>query len=461
VSTPAGQLPQGLAIEYLDPESLSPHPNNPRQHPGRQIRQLAANIARFGFLVPVLAEGDNQIIAGHARVEAAKRNRMTAVPVVRANHLDEAGKRAVMVADNRLTETSKWDDQLLGENLKILSDLGLSFEDEALGFDYGEIEQRILSIEDTDGGDEQADQLPEPAEDGPPVSREGDVWLCPGPNGIDGHEHRLVCGDSTEHATYQQLLGDDRASMIFTDAPYNLAAKDIGQVCDDQHGNFAMGSGEMSQKQFIEFLSTVIGHLCNASFPGSIHYLFMDWRHMQELLTAGLQHYNELKNLCVWVKDRPGMGTFYRSQHELVFVFKYGDSPHQNNFALGQHGRTRSNVWSFPSARNLNADDGDLDGNEALGAHPTIKPVRLIEEAILDCSRRGEIVLDPFLGSGSTLIACEKARRRCAGIELSPKYLDTAIRRWQQWTGCDAIHESTGQTFKHLADQRKEDNNDE
>lgn len=180
---------------------------------------------------------------------------------------------------------------------------------------------------------------------------------------------------------------------------------------------------------------------------------------MPEMLQAGMQLYSELKNLCIWVKDRPGMGTFYRSQHELVFVFKSGDAPHQNNFELGQYGRTRSNIWCYPSARSMTADSGYPGGEEVLTLHPTVKPVKLIEDAILDCSRRDEIILDPFLGSGSTLIACEKTKRRCFGIELSPRYVDVTIHRWQQWTGGQAVHKGMGKPYNDITTTRKQEKN--
>ena len=211
-----------------------------------------------------------------------------------------------------------------------------------------------------------SDELPDP-DSIDPITRVGDLWTL--------GEHRILCGDSTYSKSYAQLLGQRQASMIFTDPPYNLAAKSIGQVCAEEHGDFAMGSGEMSATEFTEFLGTVMKQVCKVSEQGSIHYLCMDWRHMTEMLTAGNRHYAELKNLCVWVKDRPGMGTFYRSQHELVFVFKHGQDKHQNHFGLGEHGRTRSNVWSYPSVRGLNPEDGDPD-SDALSLHPTIKPVR-------------------------------------------------------------------------------------
>ncbi len=437
-----------LQIESIDIFNIQPHPENPRTHSKKQIRQIGESIKAFGFRMPLIVDQQTRLVCGHARLEACKLIGMDTVPAVRVTDLNDDQVRALMVADNRLSELSSWDDQLLGEHLKVLSDLDLNFDIESIGFDYGEIEQRVLALNEVDEGeDDGSDELPDP-DSIDPITRVGDLWTL--------GEHRILCGDSTYSKSYAQLLGQRQASMIFTDPPYNLAAKSIGQVCAEEHGDFAMGSGEMSATEFTEFLGTVMKQVCKVSEQGSIHYLCMDWRHMTEMLTAGNRHYAELKNLCVWVKDRPGMGTFYRSQHELVFVFKHGQDKHQNHFGLGEHGRTRSNVWSYPSVRGLNPEDGDPD-SDALSLHPTIKPVRMIEDAILDCSKRGEIVLDPFLGSGSTLIACEKAKRVCAGIELSPRYVDVAIQRWQQWTGKSAVHASTGESYDELAESRKQE----
>ncbi len=437
-----------LQIEFIDITTIQPHPENPRAHSKKQIRQIGESIKAFGFRMPVIVDQQTRLVCGHARLKACKLIGMTHVPSVRVTDLSDEQIRALMIADNRLSELSTWDDQLLGEHLKVLSELDLDFEIESIGFDYGEIEQRVLALDEVDEcEDDGSDELPDPGSIDP-VTRPGDFWQL--------GQHRILCGDSTDPHLYARLLEDQQASMIFTDPPYNLAAKSIGQVCADEHGDFAMGSGEMSAAEFTEFLGSVMERLRSVSEQGSIHYLCMDWRHMTEMLTAGNRHYNELKNLCVWVKDRPGMGTFYRSQHELVFVFKHGYAKHQNHFGLGEHGRTRSNVWSYPSVRGLSPEDGDPE-RDALSLHPTIKPVRMIEDAILDCSRRGEIVLDPFLGSGSTLIACEKAKRVCAGIDLSPRYVDVAIQRWQQWTDMQALHASNGKTYDELAESRKQE----
>ena len=336
-------------------DSIKPHPDNPRSHTKKQICQIAESIRAFGFRMPVLVDRDCRLICGHARVEACKHLGMDRVPALRVTDLSETQVRALMIADNRLTEISTWDDQLLGENLKVLSDLELAFDIGCIGFDYGEIEQRILAIEDTgENVGDGSDDLPD-LDSIAPVARPGDLWLL----GEGEFAHRVLCADSTDPESYRRLLGDRHASMVFTDPPYNLSAKSIGKLCASEHGDFKMGAGEMTPEQFTKFLGSVMERLCEVSELGSIHYLFMDWRHASEMLAAGREHFTELKNLCVWVKDRPGMGTFYRSQHELVFVFKHGNERHRNHFGLGEHGRTRSNVWCFPSVRSFNSTDGD------------------------------------------------------------------------------------------------------
>lgn len=429
-----------LEIELIPIASLSPHELNPRKHSKKQIKQIAESIKAFGFRAPVLVDTNNRLICGHGRVEACRQLGIEQVPAIRAADLDEAKIRAYMIADNRLTENSEWDDALLGEHFRFLTDLDLDFDLETVGFEYGDIERLMIEEQDNPvSGDPQA-PLPD---DLPEVANMGDLWLL--------GDHRIYCGDSLEAESYEQLFQDKKkASIVFTDPPYNLSAKEIGQTCAAAHGDFAMASGEMTEAEFREFLETVFEHLRTRSTSGSIHYVCMDWRHAAELLSAGDKVYAELKNICVWTKSTGGMGSFYRSQHELVFVFKNGKAKHQNHFKLGQHGRYRSNVWKYPSVMHLDAKDGDKGGKEALGLHPTIKPVAMIEDALKDCSRRKEIVLDAFLGSGSTLIAAEKTERICYGLELSPRYVDVAITRWQEWTGKQAIHAESGCSYNEL-----------
>jgi DNA modification methylase len=437
----ARDSPRKLWIERLPPAALKPDPLNPRRHSTRQIEQIARSIKRFGFNAPALIDRDNRIVAGHGRVLAAQRAGLDEVPVIRLDHLTDAQARAFAIADNRLAEIATWDDQLLGEVFRDLASLNLDFSLEITGFSIAEIDLRIEGVS-TSGSDkpDPADQLPEPAYQ-TPVSQSGDLWHL--------DDHRVLCGDALDRASYPPLMRSALAHLVFTDPPFNLRIN--GHLSGNgalQHREFAMGSGEMTDGQFIHFLTCVQHLLVRHSVPGSIHYICMDWRHLLALLTAGQQAYTTLKNLCVWVKSNAGMGSFYRSQHELIAVYKNGTAAHRNNIELGRHGRNRSNVWSYPGANSFgrHGEEGNL-----LAIHPTVKPVALIADAILDCSARGDIILDPFLGSGSTLIAAHRVGRRCYGMEIDPLYVDTVIRRWQRFSGGTARHAETGEKFDDVA----------
>ena len=380
------------------------------------------------------------MIAGHGRLLAALELGMSEVPTLCLEHLSPVQIRAFMITDNRLTEIATWDDRLLAQQLKDLSLIGLDFDIEACGFEMGEIDLRIAELEDEpDQADDPADAVPElPAR--PPISKIGDLWQL--------GRHRVLCGNALEHADLEALMGEERAALAFTDPPYNVPidghASGLGAI---HHRPFPMASGEMDKPAFTAFLRQVCQNLAAFSRDGAIHFICMDWRHLDELLTAGQDVYGELKNLCVWVKDNGGMGSLYRSQHELVFVFKYGRNGHRNNVQLGRFGRNRSNVWHYPGGNSF-ARCG-TDGN-LLALHPTVKPVAMVADAILDCSARGDIVLDSFLGSGTAVIAAERTGRRCCGLEVDPVYVDTAIRRWQAQTGEDARHAASGRSFDDL-----------
>jgi DNA modification methylase len=439
------QKNQPLSIEHLPVRLLQLDPQNPRQHNPRQIEQIARSIESFGFNVPVLIDRDNKVLAGHGRVQALQRLGRAEVPVIRLEHLTPAQARAFNIADNRLTETASWDDRLLGEVLRELSTLDLDFSIEATGFSVGEIDLRIEGLSESPPGtaDPADEQHPLAAD---PVSKPGDLWQL--------GRHRLFCGSALERTSYQTLMRDDSADLVFTDPPFNV--KIDGHATGDgaiRHREFAMAAGEMTRGEFTDFLARVFHHLQRSSSDGSIHYICMDWRHQIEILTAGTEAYTELKNLCVWVKNNAGMGSLYRSQHELVFVFKQGSAKHRNNVELGRHGRHRSNVWEYPGVNSFGrkGEEGDL-----LAIHPTVKPVTMVADAILDCSARGDIVLDPFLGSGTTLLAAERVGRVCRGMELDPLYVDAAVRRWQRYTGEAAAHAVTGQRFDDVQAVTKE-----
>lgn len=412
---------------------LKPDPNNARIHKPRQINLLAKSISALGFNVPILIDSDSHVLAGHGRLLACQKLGMLEVPTISLSHLNQKQAKAFMLADNRLTEIATWDDRLLGEQLKFLASVDLDFDIEAVGFSVGEIDLKIEALEaipKTDAADTPLKLT------GPAVTLTGDIWQL-GP-------HRLLCGNALEESSYITLMGGNLAAVAFVDLPYNVCIE--GHVSGKgkaKHREFAMACGELSKEQFTAFLTTAFTRMTKVSQQGAIHFLCMDWRHLLEILNAGNAVYAELKNLCVWCKDRAGMGSLYRSQHELVMVYKHGQAAHQNNIQLGRFGRYRTNLWEYPSVLNMrHGEEGDL-----LDLHPTVKPIRMVADAILDCSSRGDIVLDAFLGSGTTLLAAERTGRICYGIEIDPLYVDTAILRWQNLTGQDAIQIASGQTF--------------
>ena len=424
-----------LAVRYEPVTALRLDPQNPRLHSRKQLRQIANSIASFGFNVPVLVDAEQSVIAGHGRVLAAKELGWNEVPVIALEHLDAAQRRAFAIADNRLTENAAWDDRLLAEQLKELSLLNLNFDLEATGFDIGEIDLRIESLDQKPELPDPADQVPEVQQQA--VSQIGDLWQL--------GRHRVLCGNALERNSCAALMGGKTANVVFTDPRYNVPigghASGLGAVC---HREFPMASGEMTEPEFTRFLATIFQHLCAFGREGSVHFICMDWRHLCELLAAADETYGKLLNFCVWVKTNGGMGSLYRSRHELIAVFKNGKAPHRNNVELGRHGRNRTNVWTYPGAAGFGrqAEEGVL-----LSLHPTVKPVALVADAILDCANRGALVLDAFLGSGTTLIAAERTGRTCYGIELDPLYADTIIRRWQAYAGETARHAVSGKSF--------------
>jgi DNA modification methylase len=425
-----------LAIEYLPVASLRPDPKNARLHSDKQVQQIAKSIEAFGFNVPVLVDANSQVVAGHGRLSACKRLGIAQVPAIRLEHLSEHQRRAFMIADNRLTENSKWDDQLLGEQLKILSEAELDFTLETTGFELGEIDLRIENLGPaSEGGKDPADALPEPCN--VQVSRIGDLWQL--------GKHRVLCGDALSPDSYKSLMGDSRAHAAFASPLYYVPiagnANDKDKNCDRES---LMGSSGMSETKFSELLSKTLACLAMYTQPGSLHYVFMDWRHMNQVLAAGRAAHSELKNVCVWVKDKAGMWSLYRSQHELVFVFQHGESPRRNNVQVG---RSRTNVWHYPGASPAarSSSEGDL-----LAPHPTVKPVKMVADAIMDCSARGDLVIDSFLGDGTTLVAAERTGRICHGLELDPGHVDTVVRRWQAFTGDVAYHVTDGRSFIEL-----------
>ncbi|CUT11439.1 ParB domain protein nuclease [Bradyrhizobium sp.] len=433
-----------LTIVYRPTDALNPRATNPRTHSKKQIEQIGRAIRKFGFTNPVLIDQSDGVIAGHGRLAAAKLIGQHEVPTVRLADMGEAEIRAYVIADNKLAENAGWDKRLLGLELQYLSQLEIDLDATITGFEVAEIDILIDELSDGLDSTDQADQLTEPAV-GPAISQPGDLWRI--------GEHRLVCGDSTKAEIYRALLGDKRAQMIFSDPPYNVPIEgNVSGKGEIVHAEFAMASGEMSKADFTSFLASVFRNLTDNAVDGAIHFQCIDWRHIEEMLAAANGVYSELKNVCVWAKNNAGMGSFYRSQHELVCVFKSGSAPHVNNIDLGRFGRNRSNVWNYPGVSAFG------EGRSDLRLHPTVKPVAMVEDAILDCSRRKGIILDPFLGSGTTLIAAERTGRIGCGIEIDPHYCDVALRRLKAVCGLDAILETTGESFEDVETRREEEN---
>ena len=420
-------------------DGLKPDPRNPRKHSREQVRAIARSIEAFGFNAPILVDKHQQIIAGHGRYEAAKLLGSTVVPAISLEHLTRAQARAYMLADNKLTDRSSWDDASLALHLKELSELVVDFEFESIGFELPEIDFRIQSLEPPDVAD-QADEFA--AAEGPAVSRPGDLWSL--------GKHRLYCGSALDPSAYDILFDGEKAAAVFTDPPYNV--KIDGNVCGSgtiKHREFAMASGEMNPEEFTVFLSKSLDLIRRHTEAGALIYVCMDWRHMSELLASAAATGCDLVNLCVWVKSNGGMGSLYRSRHELVFVLRNGREAHTNNVQLGRFGRNRTNVWNYAGASSF-ARKGRKSG---LDLHPTVKPIAMVADALLDLTNFDDAVLDPFLGSGTTMLAAERTGRRCYGVELDPIYIDTAIMRWEQLTSRPARLDA-GKTFAEIKAER-------
>ncbi|MBQ8106589.1 MAG: ParB N-terminal domain-containing protein [Afipia sp.] len=419
--------------------SLRRSTRNARTHSKKQILQIADSIRTFGWTQPILADDNGNVIAGHGRMAAALELKLKAVPVIYCTGLTESQKRALALADNKIATNAGWDRTLLaielGELTALLTELNLDLH--ITGFEPAEIDS--LLSDQVDSEMEPDDIIP--AIETTAVSRPGDLWTL--------SKHRLLCGDSREPGHIKKLMGNAHAAMVFADPPYNVRVNSVQGRGKIKHREFAAASGEMSRAQFTEFLTQWMLLAARYTGDGAIVFCCMDWKHLGECLAAGEQAFTALKNIIAWVKSNAGQGSFYRSQHELILVFKNGDAPHQNNIELGKYGRSRSNVWQYAGVNSFRKDR-----LAELTVHPTVKPVALVADAMRDCSRRGDIVLDPFMGSGTTILAAEKVGRRAYGIEIDPLYVDVAIRRWQEFTGRDAILEATGQTFDEVAAER-------
>ncbi|MGE0829236.1 MAG: site-specific DNA-methyltransferase [Hyphomonadaceae bacterium] len=401
-----------MVLEYAPPERLQARTDNPRLHSEKQIARLMDSIRAFDFCAPVLVDADDVLIAGHGRLEAARRLGLTRVPFVRLAHLRGPEALALTLADNRLAELSTWDDALLKQSFKSIA-LDEGFDLTLTGFEAPEIDAHLFG---NDFGAE-ADEEPCPPLDGPAIARLGDLWTI-GP-------HRLICADALAPEAYAALLDGALADQVLTDPPFNVAIEgNVSGKGKIKHRDFVMAAGEMSENEFIAFLTKMFENVRNHAKDGALVYAFMDGAHLYELLSAARSAGLAQKAFCTWGKTNAGMGSLYRSQTEHVGVFRAGKAAHRNNVQLGRFGRNRTTLWSYPGMNTFGANR-----QAALAAHSTVKPVGLLKDAILDASPRDGLVLDPFAGSGSTLLAAHRAQRRGAGIELDPLYVDVALRR--------------------------------
>lgn len=431
-------LETNVASGIIDrrPGDLKPWPGNPRIHSDKQLAKLKISIQKFGFTAPVLVDEAGTILSGHGRVQAAKALDLPTIPTRVIPDLSEAKKRAYVIADNKLAQLAGWDATLLKDELELL--IAENFDIETTGFSTAEIDILFDDAEEPTGSD--PDDLQPNVIATEVVSQVGDLWRL--------GNHFLLCGDALSPDSYKTIMQGDLAQMVISDPPHNVPID--GHVCGSgkiHHNEFKMASGEMTPIEFTAFLDTAFSHTHAFSQDPAIHYYFVDWRHSMEIQSAALPLFGPPLQLCIWVKNNGGMGSFYRSQHQLVFVFKKGEAPHINNFKLGQHGRDRSNVWTYSSVNTFKH-------YELLALHSTVKPVRLIADALRDCSHREGIILDPFAGSGTILIAAERTGRQARAIELDPRSVDVGVARWQRVTGKKAFLEATGQTWDDVRASR-------
>lgn len=425
----------GLEVKYCALQVLRPDARNSRVHTAQQVRTVATSIETYGWTNPILIDEHKKVIAGHARLEAARLLGMDQVPTICLAHMTAAQKRAYIIADNRMNEIAgSWDRKILALEHDAIRLLDPAFDLTLTGFSLDDIDIMLdNSLEFHE------DRSVEPDRTRPTVSRPGDLWAL--------GNHRIFCGNALERQSFERLMEGEKAAIVIADSPYNVPVN--GHVATKgKHREFVMASGEMSVDEFASFLTAAFANLVEFSADGSIHYLFIDWRHLAEMLTATGQ-YDEMKNLVCWYKQSAGMGSFYRSQHELIFVMKNGTARHLNNFGLGEKGRHRSNVWNYPGLSGWTPNR-----EEELAMHPTVKPVAMIADALRDCSRKEDIVLDCFGGSGTTLIAAHQTGRRARLIEIDPVYVDVTIRRWEADTAEQAFLIDDGRTFKSVEGER-------
>ncbi|MEM8936285.1 MAG: DNA methyltransferase, partial [Pseudomonadota bacterium] len=421
--------------------ALKAYQNNPKTHSDAQINQIIKSIETFGWTYPILVDEDLMVLAGHGRLEAAKRMVLKKVPTLKVVGLTQAQKKAYVIADNKISENGGWDSDLLQIEFESLSGMDLNFDLELTGFSAPQIDIALGRASNDNSGDQEDLDPGVAVMDHAPVTKPGDLWRL--------GDHLLYCGDVGLPESYEALGVRDPIAMVIADPPYNVPARQLSPGLRDR-AQFTMGSGEMSSEDYIGFLTWTLSKAKAETRDGGLFYVFMDWRHIAELTAAADHCALTQLNLCVWNKSNAGLGSFYRSKHELIFVLKTGDAPHINNIELGVHGRNRSNVWDYAGANGFSRD-----GRDGLKGHPTPKPVALLADAILDATHQGNVVLDLFSGSGSAILAAEQTGRIARSIEIDPLYVDYAIARFQQKTGIHAVHAKTGQRYEALRADRQ------
>ena len=424
ITSISGALPtrRDLSVIYRPIADLKPDPRNARTHPKRQVEQLCASIRSFGFTNPVLVDEAGVLIAGHGRLRAAKELGLSTVPVIELLDLTEAQKKALRLADNKIALNAGWDLEILKLELAEIGTLDVDFDLSLTGFASGEIDVVLKAANDPD--DEVIPAVPIE-----PRTKLGDIWIL--------GDHRIGCGDGRDVEFLKRIVGAGASiDAAFMDPPYNVKINGHANA-KGRHREFAMASGEMSEDQFRTFLSETLGAAEAVSRNGAVHYICMDWRHLDDVSAVGRTIYDDLLNICVWNKSNAGMGSLYRSKHEMVFVYRVGSSPHANMVELGKHGRNRTNVWDYPSVNSMAGSR-----REDLALHPTVKPVAMVADAYQDVTRRGDLVFDMFLGSGTSLIAAERTGRLFRGCDIDPAYIDVAVERWAQLTGKTPVLET-------------------
>jgi DNA modification methylase len=435
---------EALEVIELSLDKIEPYDDNPRDHPDEQIAMLKKSVNKHGFNNPVLigpaddVAGKHELIAGHARLQAAKQLGMSTVPAIILSHLDGNERRAYRLADNAIALKGDWSMDLLQEEMAFQMEWDLEFDAEALGFEVGEADALAEAFR-SEFDEEEEEAPPAPSRERDAISELGTIWQI-GP-------HRIACGSALDPELWGELMDGREADVVISDMPFNVPVN--GHVSSSgQHSEFAQASGEMSEQEFADFVRKAFELQERYARPGSLSYQFIDWRSVELMIREGRKIYERLINLCVWVKPAAGMGSLYRSRHELVCVFHKGGAPHQNNVELGKHGRFRTNVWEYAGCTGFSEDREDN-----LAMHPTVKNTQMIADAIMDSTAAGDLVVDAFLGSGTSALAAARTKRHCFGIEIDPHYVDLAVERLLKEVGGDAVDQK-GASFRDHSSAR-------